>query len=305
MSKLREIAEVLNANNRGTDSETLAEEITRRVTENVADLLQPEEKPLKENDFWVKSEEAWVCRPCLNFANSKERPMKLNKFYKFNFGVLTISKQGDDSTRQSRKNERQSRHTHESSALHIWCAQMYKDNQKERDMELKRNEEGAEKIVTNILFCLQNSLSAHAYRKMNNKDALRDKDFPTKNDGIQSFFQVRDLAYDSLLQTMSEKLKSVRSASFSLDKVTVRMVPYTVLVTYFFHDGKLNTYLNAVYPMKSDQYSGEETAKFVGKELMRTLNLTRHEVATKFVHSCYDGVYASKEERSRGGGCLR
>ena len=65
------------------------------------------------------------------------------------------------------------------------------------------------------------------------------------------------------------------------------------------------THLNAVYPMKSFQYGREETAKFVGQELMRTLNLTRHEGATKFVHSCYDGVYASKEERTRGGGCLR
>ena len=66
-------------------------------------MLQPEEKPLEENDFWIKSEEAWVCRPCLHFANSKERPFKLNKFYKFNFEVLTISKQGDDSTKRSRK----------------------------------------------------------------------------------------------------------------------------------------------------------------------------------------------------------
>ena len=70
MSKLREIAEVLNANNRGTNTETLAEEITRRVTENVSDLLQPEEKPLEESDVWIKDEEAWVCRPCLHFANS-------------------------------------------------------------------------------------------------------------------------------------------------------------------------------------------------------------------------------------------
>ena len=212
--------------------------------------------------------------------------------------MITIS-QGDASTKKTRKYEKQSRHTHESSALHTWCVQMYTDHQKEKDLKLKKNEEGAEKIVTNIMFCLQNSLSAHTYR------IIKNKDFPTKNDGIQSFFQVRDITYDSLLQTVSEKLKSVQYASFSLDKVTVRMVPYTVLVTYFFYDGKLNVYLNAVYPMKSFQYGREETAKFVGQELMRTLNLTRHEVATKFVHSCYDGVYASKEERTRGGGCLR
>ena len=72
MSKLREIVGVLGANNRGTNSETLAEEITRRVTENVADLLKPEDKPLEENEIWFKDEDTWVCRPCLHFANSKE-----------------------------------------------------------------------------------------------------------------------------------------------------------------------------------------------------------------------------------------
>ena len=72
MSKLREIVGVLGANNRGTNSETLAEEITRRVTENVADLLKPEDKPLEENEIWFKDEDTWVCPPSLHFANSKE-----------------------------------------------------------------------------------------------------------------------------------------------------------------------------------------------------------------------------------------
>ena len=90
------------------------------------------------------------------------------------------------------------------------------------------------KIRSEMLFCLQNSWSAHTYRKLESKDTLIDQDFPTKNDGIQNFFEIREIVYDRLLSTVSEKLKTVKSASFSLDKVMVRLIPYTVLVTYFF-----------------------------------------------------------------------
>ena len=48
----------------------------------------------------------------------------------------------------------------------------------------------------------------------------------------------------------------------------------------------------------------KNTAIFIGKELMRTLNLRRDQVASKFVHSVYDGVYATEEERVKGGGSL-
>ena len=56
--------------------------------------------------------------------------------------------------------------------------------------------------------------------------------------------------------------------------------------------------------MKSYEYSGEETAEFIGKELMRTLNLSKEEVASKYIHMVYDGVYATNEERVKGGGSL-
>ena len=285
--------------------ETLSDEIVRKVTENIADLIHGEESKITGNEIWDKDEKSWVCRACIHYSESNERPIKLDKYYKNNFGVLSITRQGEDSTKKTRRIEKENRKYHEKSPLHIWCLQKYQKEKDAQKIESHKNEEGAKKLVRNVVFCLQNSWSAHTYRKLNSKDAMIDQDFPTKNDGIQNFFEIREIVYDRLLSTVSEKLKAVKSASFSLDKVTVRMIPYTVLVTYFFYGGKLNIYLNAVHLMKSNQYSGEATAKFVGEELMRTLGLTRNEVANKFVHSCYDGVYASKDERVRGGGCLR
>ena len=174
-----------------------------------------------------------------------------------------------------------------------------------RNLQNSKNIKASENIASNAIFCLQNSLSAASFVKLNNKDALEKADFPTKNDGMQHFFQLREIIYDNLLESIKEKLRYVRSFSFSLDKVTIRLVPYTVLVTYFYFKGKLHIYLNSIHPMKSFEYSGEETAKFVGEELMRTLGLTRNEVASKVTHGVYDGVYASREERVRGGGSLR
>lgn len=42
----------------------------------------------------------------------------------------------------------------------------------------------------------------------------------------------------------------------------------------------------------------------VGKELMRSLGITRARVGQVFHHSVYDGVYSSPDERAHGGGCL-
>ena len=82
------------------------------------------------------------------------------------------------------------------------------------------------------------------------------------------------------------------------------MIPYTVLVTYYYYEGKMHIYLNSIHPIKVEQYDAKGTAKFVGEELMESLRLSKKEVKEKFVDAVYDGVYASKEERSAGGGCL-
>ena len=53
-----------------------------------------------------------------------------------------------------------------------------------------------------------------------------------------------------------------------------------------------------------NEYDGRGSARMLGDVLMNSLNLTKDEVASKFKHGTYDGVYASKQERIAGGGCL-
>ena len=75
--------------------------------------------------------------------------------------------------------------------------------------------------------------------------------------------------------------------------------------TLYFFDGELQVFLNAIHPMKSDEYESEETAKMVGETLMSTLGLTKEQLKMRFVSVVYDGVYATKEQRTKGGGSLK
>ena len=135
-------------------------------------------------------------------------------------------------------------------------------------------------------------------------EMLQTSDYPTKNDGRQNFFSIWEIVFDKLTETIRRNFKNVRSACFTLDKVTVRRTPFTVIMTYFFNEGKIHVLLNSVHKMKADEYDGRGSAEMVGKVLMNSLGLTKEEVGEKFRHGTYDGVYASTDERVAGGGSL-
>lgn len=175
----------------------------------------------------------------------------------------------------------------------------------EEEADKDRDVKASEKIVENAVFCIKQSQSGKDFIRLNDKDQLNSAElFPTKNDGMQSFFEIRNIVYEELSDIARNRLKCIKNASFSLDKVTVKGIPYTVLVTYYFWKGEIHIFLNSIHQMKSTEYSAESTADMVGRDLMTSLGLTREEVGTIFVHAVYDGVYATKEERTKGGGGL-
>ena len=75
-------------------------------------------------------------------------------------------------------------------------------------------------------------------------------------------------------------------------------------MTYFFCNGKIYVILNKLQKLSTDQYDSFGTAKMLISVLTETLGITETKLASIFTHLVYDGVYASKEERIRGGGCL-
>ena len=70
----------------------------------------------------------------------------------------------------------------------------------------------------------------------------------------------------------------------TLDKVTVYHKSYTVLLTFFFFDGKIYCALNELILLAEDEYDSVGTARMVVRSLMETLGLTRTKVASLLVH---------------------
>ena len=131
----------------------------------------------------------------------------------------------------------------------------------------------------------------------------------TKNNSQTAFYDIRDVVFDSVSEKIQEWFRKrgegeVREISVTLDKVTVQRTSYTVLLTYFFWEGKIHVLLNSLMVMKPGEYDSEGTARAVVKELMATLGISRAQLAIILLHFAYDGVYATKEERVGGGGSL-
>ena len=75
-------------------------------------------------------------------------------------------------------------------------------------------------------------------------------------------------------------------------------------MTYFFNKGKIHIILNKLHKLRTDEYSSEDTATMLIEVLCETLGVTKTKLSKILKHLIYDGVYADKEERLLGGGCL-
>lgn len=288
----------------------LTEEISKKVTSNIIEYFDDQKRGTSdenedEQDVWVISEDTkeMYCKPCMLYSQDKDRPSHLDKYYKAQFGHFLI-RALEDRSKNTRKDQKKQRKVHTKSPLHLWCMQKRRNDLKEKKSEEEADVKASECIASNAIFCLKNNLSATDFIKMNDKDQLCMPNFPTKNDGIQQFHTIRDIAYDRMVSIAQEKMSGIKNASFSLDKVTVKNIPYTVIITYYFWNGKIHVFLNSIHRMSSSEYSGESTARMVGEDLMHSLRLTRQQVGSLFTHCVYDGVYATKGERKHGGGSL-
>ena len=75
-------------------------------------------------------------------------------------------------------------------------------------------------------------------------------------------------------------------------------------MSYFFHKGKIHVILNKLEILDSTQFDAYGTALMVVNTLMETLGVTKTKLSLILKHFTYDGVYATSEERTHGGGCL-
>jgi hypothetical protein len=103
---------------------------------------------------------------------------------------------------------------------------------------------------------------------------------------MQSFFEIRNIVFEELSDIARDRLKFIKNSAFSLDKVTIKNISYTVLVTYYFWEDEIRIFLNSIHQMKSSDYNSKGTAEMVGRDLMTSLGMTREQIGRVFVMLC-------------------
>ena len=258
-----------------------------------------EEKEENEGDsnvqdmFEEANDDTIVCKVCMKHL--RDMPQGLRGHFKGSYGTFL-----KPNSLNSKTNKERSRRLceHVRGELHAWCASQEKDEMKKEEIFNEKNIKSAEILVTSAIQSLLELDGSLQFVRLNNMlQTLFENEFPIKNDGRENFFVIRDLVFVKLNDKIKEKFQS-------LDKVTVRLTPFTVLMTYFFFEGRIHAFLNSVHKMMESEYDGPGCAEMVGNLLMSSLGLTKDEVLQKFRHGTYDGVYASNEERVAGGGSL-
>ena len=253
-----------------------------------------------KNSDWLESEDYFTCEICtiLSTLSNHDLPSHLRLMRKGNFG--TVSKG------QAKFHWRKAIILHEGNPLHMWCQEKRKEVAEDISKEKNENLKAATLVATNAALCFKTFGSAKDFVRLNDKDNLTEGVLPAfKNDGGQEFFSYRELFFLKLSESIKEYFaEHVHSFSVTLDKVTDQRISYTVIITYFFCDGRIYFLLNSVQKMKSDDYDSNETAQMVARVLMETLGLGLEALKTRLHHFTYDGVYCSSEERFQGGGGL-
>ena len=262
------------------------------VAENIK-----ERKEIKIDEYFEAIDLDYVaCKVCTKFC--KEAPLKVRSHLRGNYGIFLKHTTSDSALNKER---RKRLHEHVRGELHTWCESRNCQAIIEEQILKDKNIRAAQIIVSSaVQSLLELDGSLHFVRLNNMLETLLASQYPTKNDGREHFFSIRDIVFNKFSETLKDKLKSVENACFTLDKVTVRRQPFTVLMTYFFFEGKIHVLLNSVHKMKDSEYDGPGSAEMVGKVLMASLNLSKQEVAQKFRHATYDGVYATRDERVSG-----
>lgn len=275
------------------------ESLIEAIADAVVEKLNPKTVDTEEEQCkWIDEGDHFICECCFNVLNSdKIIPSHLIPLKKYHFGYI----------RKDGQKLKRNQTVHTNSELHAWCKKQYESLKTEKNALAKMNLAAAELVVTNVAFTLRNFGSAMDYKRLNDKDNLTPGiKVATKNDGTQEFFSIREMLYCKLSDDIKDYIKhNVESFSVTLDKVTDRGIPYTVIVSYFFAEGRIWILLNSVYKMDQREYDGAGTAKMVVKVLMDSLGLTKSGLAAKCHHFVYDGVYATSLEREGGRGGLK
>ena len=86
----------------------------------------------------------------------------------------------------------------------------------------------------------------------------------------------------------------ISASDKDLPVCTVQRTSFTVIVTYFFYNGKIHAILNKLQKLEEKDYDSKGTAAMLIKVLCDTLGVTESKLSRILKHLVYDGVYAGE-----------
>ncbi|CAB4042513.1 Hypothetical predicted protein [Paramuricea clavata] len=208
---------------------SIAKDIAREVIKLLDTSNEQECKHKKENVWHDGGDDEIICIPCSVFSSHEKVPKELKRFHEHGFGTFT--KISETASIQTNKDRSKRINVHLESPLHVWCTNFSELEAENEEKRKTTNEKLCTKIVTNAIYCFRTSGSSYDFVRLNNKDELTAEVFgesATKNDGREQFFELRNIVFDKLSDYIKRLFQTLKTASFSLDKVTVGGVPYTV-----------------------------------------------------------------------------
>lgn len=279
------------------------DEVANKFSEKIINKNSEEETfNILQEYFGETDDEKMYCKYCFEFSSSKLMPQDLKKGLKGNFGVFL---KPDSINYKKNKMRKKGMADHCRSDIHHWCVTEHMKQNVEDTEFLNKNQKGAEILVTSAIECLLEGDGSKKFVRLNDLlQSLLTDDFPTKNDGRQMYYEIREMFVEKILSATRKLFETIKTACFSLDKVTVRRTSFMVIMSFFFCEGKICPLLNSLHKMKEDEYDGKGSAKMVGEALMGSLDMPKSKVKTTYNAGSYDGVFAPKAERVEGGGSL-
>ena len=216
------------------------------IAQEVVKALVKKQKQTKDHSYEVTScfletQNEFVCSACVEFSRHPSFPSHKKHLNSGNLGIY----------RKAALTHQKSMKEHVNSSVHRICTGLKRAEEKRREATKLDSQRACEIMVVNVIFSLKElGGGASLFRRLMNKDCLNPQLVcPSKNDGVQWFFRLRDIVYKNLEACIHQIANEAHTISISLDKVTIASRSYTVLTTFLFYHGQIYEFLNELFIM--------------------------------------------------------
>ena len=268
------------------EKEELAEDIAQRVFRMKEEKEVRDKYEARRSDVWEKGRDFLICKACSTYKDQTNLPKEILKLKR---GVTGMVARNRDNGRKIPEGEVRRRvNEHEEKNFHLWCVRKAQEEKKSSKTYEEENKEAGLLVIKAFLKTASEGGSG--------QDFLRLVDFThlipgvvksQKNNSRPAFFKLRDDCFELVTERVKERFRSgaINEISITLDKVTVQSRSFTVLLTFFFSNGKIYCLLNGLLKMGRKDYDSAGTAEMIVDSLKETLGLTSSQLARKLLHA--------------------